>query len=175
MPPAETARPIKRKRRRKKKPGEILRIPLGDEEYGYLQVLNDGHVSAIDYRGPTTDPAEIGHAGRLFRVCVYDEALKIEEWISLGSTDIPADLMTEPYKFKQDKITGRLAIYHSEYKDTNYERPATLSECLGLECAAVWAANHVQDRLKDHFAGVENKSVRSLSIDIDRVPGDQRD
>jgi len=73
---------------------------------------------------------------------------------------------TEPFFYKQDAITGRLALYHSTFASTNWERPASREECAGLEAAAVWEPEHVEDRLRDHFAGRPNKWVESLRIDV---------
>jgi len=35
---------------------------------------------------------------------------------------------------------------------------------MGLERAAVWGPSHVEDRLRDHYAGRKNKWVESLRI-----------
>lgn len=46
------------------------------------------------------------------------------------------------------------------------ENPATPEECAVLERAAVWDPGHVEDRLRDHFAGQSNKWVESLRLKL---------
>lgn len=50
------------------------------------------------------------------------------------------------------------------------------AECEGLECAAVWSPEHVEDRLRSHYAGVPCEwalSLRLKTVDADprRPPG----
>ena len=47
-----------------------------------------------------------------------------------------------------------------------YERLAIAEECVGLERAAVWEPEHVEDRLRDHFAGRSNRWVESLKPSV---------
>lgn len=44
------------------------------------------------------------------------------------------------------------------------ETPATKTEAKGLERAAVWDPEHIQDRLRDHYMGRLNKWVKLLRI-----------
>ncbi len=68
---------------------------------------------------------------------------------------------------KQDIVSGKLYIYQEVPELAPlYERPATTGECIGLEAAAVWEAEHVEDRLRDHFAGQLNKWVEQLRAKI---------
>jgi hypothetical protein len=39
-----------------------------------------------------------------------------------------------------------------------------LEEVKGLERAAVWEADHIEDRLTDYIDGKENKWVKSLEL-----------
>jgi len=43
-------------------------------------------------------------------------------------------------------------------------RQASRAECEGLERCAVWEPEHVEDRLRDHFAGKPNVWVESLRL-----------
>ena len=61
--------------------------------------------------------------------------------------------------FKRDSISGKFSIYEGG----GIETPATYDEVVDLECAAVWDPEHVESRLDDHYAGVENLWVKSLS------------
>jgi hypothetical protein len=37
-------------------------------------------------------------------------------------------------------------------------------DCVGLERAAVWEPEHIEDRLRDHFNGIKNIWEESLKI-----------
>lgn len=41
--------------------------------------------------------------------------------------------------------------------------PATKEQIQGLECAAVWEAEHVESRIIDYYEGRPNKWVKQLS------------
>jgi len=43
-------------------------------------------------------------------------------------------------------------------------RKGTRKESQGLEAAAVWEPEHIEDRLRDHFDGKPNKWLESLRI-----------
>jgi hypothetical protein len=75
----------------------------------------------------------------------------------IGNRPLEHDMIAEPVFFKQDPINNRFFKY---YESTTVA--ATRQECLGLERAAVWEPEHVEDRLRDHYAGVTNKWVESL-------------
>ncbi|MCP4320109.1 MAG: hypothetical protein GY789_30050 [Hyphomicrobiales bacterium] len=109
----------------------------------------------------------------LFKIWVYRDAITKGFWLELGAADVRSDIASEDRFFKQDPITGGLAIHHSDYAATNWEKPASLSECEGLECAAVWEAGHVEDRLDAYFRNEVDQWSKSLAIDMSRVPADQ--
>lgn len=49
--------------------------------------------------------------------------------------------------------------------DRGFMRPALRSECEPLERTAVWDPEHVEDRIRDAYAGRESVWVRSMQID----------
>jgi len=149
----------------RRKIGDILQIKLNNDFHVY------GHV--------TTDPAIIFYDGMfkkdlpldeiiklpvLFTLFVYNYAITQGIWPVIGNSKLSEEKLVHPYMYKQDTFTKKLYIYHADFADTNYERPATIEECKGLECAAVWEPEHVVDRLLDHYAGRPNKWVEQLAI-----------
>ena len=88
----------------------------------------------------------------------------------IGRNVLAPENREEPFFYKQDAITGRLTLYHSSLAQTNWERTASLAECEALESAAVWEPDHVEDRLRDHYAGRPNRWVESLRIDVTAIP-----
>jgi hypothetical protein len=155
--------------------GDILKVDLGDGTHSYAHVSTDPLVIFYDCKTSRDLPlSEIGKLPVAFKVWVHNQDIKRGIWEKVGNLPLAPDNLEQPYMFKQDRITGRLAIHHSDFEDTNYERPATLEECRGLERAAVWDASHVEDRLRDYYEGVENKWVKSLAIEDQKVPVDQK-
>jgi hypothetical protein len=61
-------------------------------------------------------------------------------------------------------VIANSKLYDAEFADANYEIPAILEECKGLECAAVWEPEHVVDRLLDYHAGRLNKWLGQLEL-----------
>jgi hypothetical protein len=66
---------------------------------------------------------------------------------------------------KQDPISKALSIYQSDpVAGTFGEASATARQCAGLEVAAVWDPEQVEDRLWDHFDGRPNTWVESIRL-----------
>ena len=137
--------------------GDIFAIPLGTEYgYAYCRHLDGALVEFFELTSPEILPADsVLHAGIAFAVWVMDKSFLSGAWPKIGSTE--AVPKASPVFFKQDPISKQLSLYQA-----GRERSATLAECEGLENAAVWSANHIEDRLRDHFAGCPNKWVQSL-------------
>jgi hypothetical protein len=87
-------------------------------------------------------------------------------WQVIGSVPLSQEERSVPIRFfKQDALTGDLTIYWEGPEPGEvHEVPATREECMGLERAAVWEPEHVEDRLRDHFAGRPNKWLESLAL-----------
>ena len=107
-----------------------------------------------------------------FRVSVMDSAFKPRSaWRSIGKLPLRDGESTNSRFAKQDALTGALSIYWEDLAaGTWHEEPATLDECAGLEVAAVWSAEHVEDRLRDHFAGKPDKWSSLMAIDASAIP-----
>jgi hypothetical protein len=105
-----------------------------------------------------------------FKLWVFNYAITKGGWPVIGTRPLTPENAQEPFFYKQNAINGRLFLYHSTLVATNYERPATLTECEGLECAAVWEPEHVVDRLRDHSNGQINRWTESLKIDTSAIP-----
>jgi len=87
-------------------------------------------------------------------------AVKRGRWAVVGHIALDEALMNPPPFFMQDALRkDSFSLYQK-----GQIRPATKSECVGLERAAVWDPTHVEDRLRDHYAGRKNKWVESLKI-----------
>ncbi len=94
-----------------------------------------------------------------FRIWVMKYAIGKKGWPLIGRLPVSAEESGDQWFFKKDRISGRLTKYQGA---TSSEIPATVSECAGLECAAVWDPVHVESRLADAFAGRPSTIVESL-------------
>lgn len=156
-----------------------MKVPLDARTVAYGLVLKEPLIAFFDRK---FDESDIPRAESLlglpiaFRLMVMNHAITQGRWPVVARIPIPDDLQTPPPFCKQDEITGKLSIYHEiEHLAPHYERDATLTECRGLETAAVWDPEHVEDRIRDHFAGRPNIWVEQLRIwPLDRI-GDKLD
>jgi hypothetical protein len=158
-----------KQKRVKPKVGDILRIDLDADHHAYAQVA--GNPLIIFFEGNFTSDLPIEDIPNLpvaFSLWVYNYAVEKGVWPVIGHRSLTAENEQEPFFYKQDIITGRLFLYHSSF--AGYERAATLDECAGLECAAVWEPEQVVDRLRDHAAGHPNEWVEGLRINTAAIP-----
>lgn len=151
--------------------GDILRIDFNDGSRSYAQVAEEPLINFFDGRFTEEQPLErVSRLPVLFRLLVMNYAVTHGIWPVIGRQPFDAGNAEEPFFYKQDAISGRLALYHSSFSDTNYERPASLADCEGLECAAVWEPKLVEDRLRDYYEGRPNVWAESLKIDVSAIP-----
>ena len=139
------------------KTGDIFAIPLGDDcGYGYCRHLSGALTEFFKTQSKNQLNADdVKDWSVLFTVWVMDKPFRSASWPKIGNREV--EELSPPIFFKQDSISKRLSLYQD-----GRETPATLEDCQGLENAAIWSANHIEDRLRDHFAGRPNKWVESL-------------
>lgn len=155
----------------KLKLGNLLRIPLAGSRHAYAQVSTSPLIVFFDSTFADEPPlADIPSLPVAFRIWVMKHAVTSGLWPVIGHQPLTPENSVEPYFWKQDRISGQLSLHHSTFASSNFERRATLAECEGLECAAVWDPQHVMDRLEDHFSLRPNKWIDSLRIDPSRIP-----
>lgn len=144
-------------------PGSILEINSNDKYY-YAQILNSKGCAFFDSEldSPLEDYSSLNCKEVLFIVRVYDDVIKKGRWLKVGKMEIRSDLKVEPYKFIQDSLNpDNFELYNP---NTGQITPSSRKEVEGLECAAVWEAEHVEDRLRDHFGGKPNVWVEQLAV-----------
>ncbi|MBO9419886.1 hypothetical protein J7481_10305 [Labrenzia sp. R4_2] len=96
-----------------------------------------------------------------YTLLVMNNAVTSGRWRVISQADLDADLQKPVRFFKQHLISGELSI------NINGESfPATVQDCIGLECNAVWDAEHVEDRILDEIKGRPNKWVESLKLKL---------
>lgn len=151
-------------RGKRPKQGDYFQIELGAGLLAYGRVLQSP-IYAF-YNVITTTPlttSELDRKALLCKICVMKYAWKKTNWKIIGYSELPIELCQRVWFAKQDSISGELTMY-SEWEGKVAEKKATRKQLLGLECAAVWDPDHVEDRLRDHYNGVENKWVKNLAL-----------
>lgn len=152
----------------RRKPGQIVRIDLGQGYCSYARVLNEPLLAFHDVQYSAAQEVsleEVIGSPVAFTLFVMNYAITRGRWPIIGRVDLSPELQVPPAFVKQDAFTGKLSIYQTLPElAPHYERAATANECIGLEVAAVWEPEHVEDRLRDHFAGKPNIWVESLKV-----------
>jgi hypothetical protein len=145
----------------KRKVGDILHIDLGGGTFSVAVVLKEPLIAF--YNCFFTEGQKIDLAldcPALFKLWVMNSAIESGRWRVVGNTVLNA-YMEEPQQFfKQDPISKKYSLT----VDGEDGQIVSKEACEGLERAAVWSAEHVEDRLRDFHAGVPNKWVESLKL-----------
>jgi hypothetical protein len=91
---------------------------------------------------------------------VHKSAWSTGRWRKVAKIEVPLSLLAPQPKFIQDQFNSR----KFELYVRGEMRSASRAECEGLERAAVWDPEHVEQRLQDHLAGVPNVWTEQLRI-----------
>ncbi len=143
--------------------GDVAAIDLGEGWGSYARVLREPLFAFYDVRSKKEpDIDEIVDRPVLWRLMVMNYAVTNGRWPVIGSRPLEEELEIEPTFFKVDPISKQLSLYRN-----GREWPATREECRGLERAAVWDPEHVEERLLDHFAGRSNRWVEDMALETD--------
>jgi hypothetical protein len=141
--------------------GAVLSVPLETSGVCFAVTLPEADFA---FFGPTAakDAAsnKLFTHPVLFRVAVHKSAWVTGRWSRLSKVELPPSLLAPEPKFIQDALNpSKFELYIG-----GVIRPATRSECEGLEQAAVWEPEHVEDRLRDQLVGVPNIWFEQLRI-----------
>jgi len=149
-------------KRQTRVPGAILEIQT-NAKYYYAQILHKGCAFFdLELDAPLKDYSVLKTASVLFIVAVYNDVITKGKWLKVGKMEIRDELKIVPNQFIQDPINPiEFSLYNP---NTGEILPSSRKDVEGLECAAVWEAEHVEDRLRDHFAGNPNVWVAQLAI-----------
>jgi hypothetical protein len=142
------------------KVGDVVRIDLGNGNFAYGRTLASPLMAFYDLQSKMpVEAVDVVRAPILFTIWVMKCAIKSPKWEIVGNIPPSEDLMTSPKFFKMDMIDRNFYIYENDQFN-----PVSREACIGLEPAAAWDPEHIEDRLRDHFAGVPNKWVESLKL-----------
>ena len=143
--------------------GAILKIDLHNGYHSYGRILDKANYAFYEImtKDDIRDVNLIVTLPVLFILGVYNDVITSNRWVIIGKKTLEDYLKVLPMEFIQDSETLELEIYDCNSGEI---RPSTKEECEGLECAAVWEATHVEERIIDFFEGRINASVKNLSI-----------
>lgn len=144
--------------------GAVLKIDLQNGHFVYGRILANSSYAIYDSltREDFEDLEAIISKPVLFIVSVYDSAIKTERWKICGQIPLEESLKHLPMKCIQDSLNpDRFDLYNP---NTGEITKASREQCEGLETAAVWAAEHVEDRIRDFYLNVPNRWVEQLKI-----------
>jgi hypothetical protein len=156
------------KSRRNRCPGRVVRIDLGDGRCAYGRQLLSVQVEFYDHVGGPDQAVDLLDVVRLpvaFTTAVMDRAFsRTGRWELLDVVTLSHEEQASVYRRAQiDSISGRPSVHWIDpAAGASGKTPATLEECLTLEPSGVWDPEHVEDRLRDHFAGRPNRWLDSL-------------
>ena len=130
--------------------GSIIEISIEGKYFVYAQILPKS-LAFFDYRSiePIRDFSCLNTAPVLFVIPVYDYVITKGIWLKVGKMPIREDLERLSKKYYiYDEISGKYSKYDSY---TGEIVSSSKEDVRGLERAAVWAENHVEDRIRDYY------------------------
>ena len=140
--------------------GAVMKIPLGNGEHAYGQMLESPEYAffGVRTREELSLDAVLDHAV-IFRLWVMQSAHVESRWTKIGNAELNETLKSPVLRFNQDPLNPQdIRLTY----DGCAGEIGTLEDCRNIECAAVWDPEHVEDRLRSHFEGVPCKWSLSL-------------
>lgn len=149
------------KKRQREKEGQFVKVPITDSYHTYARIIAQKFYAFYDCR--TKEEISINEISRcpvLFTLVVHRKAVTSGRWKVVGILPLEERFKDTPPLFMQDIINPK--VLHI-YKDGEMI-PATFEECKGLECFAVWESWHVEERLKNYYAGLPDPTTEGLKL-----------
>ena len=144
--------------------GSVLEINIENQYYVYAQILTKSECVFFNFRSEITisDLKLLDNSEVLFYLAIYNDVITKGKWLKVGKLPVRDNFKILPLNFIQDiQNTDNFELYNP---NTGEIVKATREKCEGLEYAAVWEANHVEDRIRDYYLGVSNVWVEQLKI-----------
>ena len=135
--------------------GNVVEIPLENRTYSYGVVVEEPLIafSNLYFNEPQSSFEKLFEEP-VFKIWVMKYAIGKRHWNVVGNVKVNIEI---PVFYKLDFITKKYSLYFE-----SMEKESSLEECIGLECAAVWDPEHVQERLLAISLGKESIWEKSL-------------
>jgi hypothetical protein len=140
-------------------PGAIIRKQLADGMHYYARLLEFPWAAFYRHRSgpPESDLAAIAAHDVLFTIAAHKSLLAKNQWEPIGHLPLDRSLLPPAAQAVWDDADNcQIIDAHGEM------RHATPKECAGLEPAAVWEPEHIDDRLQDAFGGRPNRWLEQM-------------
>jgi Domain of unknown function (DUF4259)/Immunity protein 26 len=151
-------------KRQRFEPGTVLRVGLDDGTHTYARMLSRSPYLAVYNARRSDDDVDVEQIVRspvLFVVAVAAAAYRSGRWQRVGSVPLLAAAVAIPEFFQQDIFDPRQC---QVVDHLGRERTATPEECVGLERSAVWAAEHIEERVRDHYQNRPNAHLEVMKL-----------
>lgn len=147
--------------KQKYKTGTFVRLVLADGSFGYGRLLESPYAAFYNYRttNPDFDLDRIASKPILFKVAV--NLLALNAWEFIGWRTLEEHLTQPLVQFRQDVGDFRRCTI---FDTAGNERDAAPEECVGLERAAVWEQEGIEERLLDALLGRPNAAEERLKV-----------
>jgi hypothetical protein len=142
-------------------PGGVLRVPLDDGKLAWAVMLGRTGMIAFYRADGGQDLAGALAEGPAFIVCVVTRAYSQRRWGELVERLPKTGLPAVPLFFRQTRTRPSKCFLVDG--DENLT-PVTPEECAGYERESVWAAEHVEMRLNDLYAGRPSNVVAATRV-----------
>lgn len=148
------------KKKQKRTIGSIVKVPV-DDYFIYAQILDNTEMVFFDTKNLENENInQIVEFPVLFRVATNDNYILDGTWEKIGKSEIKKEFLQPVPYFIQDALNpDKFEIYLN-----GNIRPATKKECLELDRCAVWAVNHIEDRIRDHYNNKPNAWVEQMKL-----------
>ena len=142
--------------------GGIVKIKFNESCHTYGRILNYGDVALYDYKTnhEITDLVEIIKRPIIYKMIVNDAAVKHGRWPIIGVVPLEEELKNTKYYLEEIGRPDLCKIIENGKIRFNVPK----AEGIGLEVGAVWDPIHVEEFLRDHYAGRENMSLKMIDI-----------
>jgi len=145
----------------RRREGAFVKILLGDGFHSYGRILKNPYCAFYDSLSrEDLELDQIATRPILFIICVYRRVISSGRWPVIGHKPLEDNLKKPPLFCMQN----RLNLHEISMYSVGQSIPSTYEDCKDLERLAVWGDEHVEGRLRDHYAGRPNKLVESLKI-----------
>ncbi|HEX8860796.1 MAG TPA: DUF4259 domain-containing protein [Actinomycetes bacterium] len=150
--------------RQRFEPGAVLRVGLDDGTHTYARMLSHRPYLAVYDARRSDDDVDVEQIVRspvLFVVAVAAAAYRSGRWQRVGWVPLLAAAVVIPEFFLQDIFDSQQC---QVVDHLGRERAATPEECVGLERSAVWAAEHIEERVRDHYQNRPNAHLEVMKL-----------
>jgi len=149
-------------KKQKEIPGGIIKIVFDEPYHTYGRILNYGDIALYDFKTDRdiTDLNEIVRHPIIYKLIVNEGGVKYGKWPIIGFLPLEDNLKNSKYYLEEIGRPDLCKIIENGVITYNLPK----EEGIGLEVGAVWDPLHVEEFLRDYYAGRENISLKLIDV-----------